>query len=202
MLRYFTTRLPSLMMALVVILAIAPKAVFASGATLTLTTSNLTVIEGNNITLDFTLTNNTGSTLLANTFAFNLLPQSGDPSDTLGSSLFEDGTCNVSVSDGSSCSFSLTFETPNDSGETDADFGLIPTTATVNFEYGCSVQTGCPFNSSATTAQFDVKVEDVGATATTPEPSSLLFAATGLLLGIAFVLSRRSQEGSRSVERA
>lgn len=147
---------------------------------LTLNSTNLTVSEGTSITLSFTMTNNLGQSLTGRPFPIGLLfPNgaiTGDTSDTIAIGPTDFGNClvnglSVTLSPGSSCSFSINFTTDGDAGETDADFGITP----VEVSYLFRAADGTIGQANA---DFTVKVVDV---TPAPESSSLLMLCTGLL---------------------
>lgn len=117
----------------------------ADGVTFTVTTpTSVTVAEGDNSeTIDLTLSNDSGSTIFP---VFGVTSGirfvSGDMSDLGAPGFPYSTTCRVSLSSGSSCTFSFPLVTGTDTGETDADFGVTEASFTAFYEYencaGCT----------------------------------------------------------------
>ena len=163
------------------------NSVTANGLTLTLDTSNLTVTEGDTLTVQFTVTNGTGGAI--NLFASgggNPGPVSlGDLSDFItNSSLTGSGTCKLggSLGTGSSCTLIFNYQTPNDTGETDADFGISGNGFGVAPD-SLSCQIGGP---NCAVILYQITVQDP---VSTPEASSLLSLGIGML-GLVLVIRR------------
>ncbi|HEV2287717.1 MAG TPA: PEP-CTERM sorting domain-containing protein [Candidatus Acidoferrales bacterium] len=180
-------------LSLVVLCAfVAPRRASAGNVTITLNPGPLTVTEGNNITLNYTVTNNTGSTIFGDGLpqfivGYQGVSISGDSSDDLdfATGIFS-GTCSSesSLSNGANCTLSFTFTAGSTTGEKEnSDFAIDQVIAI--FEYDCPNCLGDtdpfytpggyfrPVNSSAFVRSSDPSA--------TPEPSSLLLLGTGLL---------------------
>ena len=165
----------------------APRPASAGNVTVTLNAGPLTVIEGNSITLIWTITNNTGATIfgpnggtLSGSFFQNSFSPTGDVLDALTLASISD-SCNItSLNAGGSCTFSKTFSTTSITGDKEnSDSGFQQ--FNLGVDYVCPncvgdtdpVNLSGQFNSVSSTSQVTV--------ADTPEPSSLLLLATGLL---------------------
>lgn len=161
--------------------AAASTTVTVDGVSLTLNTTNLTVTEGNTITLDFTATNGSGSALTSAAVSVaGLGPVTGDSSDifTAVNAVIGSPCVELVPANGTSCDLSLTLFTPFDSGETDNNSGVNPLTVTWEF-FGPSPCTSTVGPGCQLVFISDITVVDP-ATVTTPEPSSLLLLGTGL----------------------
>ena len=161
----------------------------AGSVSITFNPGSLTVVEGNTITLVWTITNNTGSTILGPnggnlSFFQNSFPPSGDVFDQLTITAVAN-TCSVtSLSAGASCTFSKTFSTTFITGDKEnSDFGFQQ--ENLGLDYVCPNCIGDTDPFTGNQGQFalvsstvSVTVAGIGAT---PEPSSLLLLGTGLL---------------------
>jgi hypothetical protein len=147
-----------------------------STPTIMLNTTNLTVTEGNSITIDFTVTNNTDSSYTLGNFAggalFFLGP--GDSSDTFSNtSIGPIDNCRFHpLANGASCEYQETGTTPQDTAETDGDSGVNSTCIAI---IGQSCDQSDLANGTA--IQFNVTVQDASAV---PEPSTLMLLGTAL----------------------
>lgn len=163
-------------------LLLLPRTASAGSVSLTLTSTNLTMAENGTITLNFDLSNTSGAAILLNFSAELCGPGScgngpiiGDTSDFVSSALFLPSSCLTvtSLSDGSSCAYSIELFGTGDKGETDNDFSLNPESFSAFYD--------CPPGTIGQCLQvnnlFTLKVTDSSA----PEPASLLLLGTGLL---------------------
>jgi PEP-CTERM motif len=144
----------------------------ADGVTLVMNPTSLTVLEGNTLTVSFTLTNGTTSDVAINNFAGGAagFAGTGDPSDSFANSVIDQDNCRfMTLAAGKSCLFSIDYITASDVGETDGDFGL-------NESSLCAEVAGQP---DVCTAEYFLTIKDppVGS----PEPSSLLLLGTGFV---------------------
>jgi PEP-CTERM motif-containing protein len=177
---------------LVACLPVVSKAdsVTMNGITLSLTSTNLSVTEGNSLTLDFLLQNGSGVGQFIGGYTTGFARISGDPSDIYNpnSTTFDFGNCNggfLTISGAnSSCTFTATLQTFSDSGETDGDSGVSQFSLSLSL---CS--SGCPTVGTIVTLTPSITVNDTQIPSV-PEPSTLLLLGSGLL-GLAGVTWRR-----------
>jgi hypothetical protein len=144
----------------------------ADGVTLTIDTTNLTVTEGNTLTVVFTLANNTASDVAIDNFAGGaaFFAGTGDPTDSFADSVIDQDNCRFrTLGAGMSCLFSIDYITDSDTGETDGDFG-------VNASNLCAEVEGQP---DVCTPTYTMIVNDPPVAS--PEPSSLLLLGTGFV---------------------
>jgi hypothetical protein len=173
---------------------------YGDNVTLTLTSTNLTAPEaGPGPTLDFTLSNNSGSPIEVWTggiaFSYGVTFSSGDPTDQVISHFgfpLNLGTCTGPVATGSSCTFSAGLVQLLDppSAVEDADFGVDLVDFTVKYVPCDPATGGCSSTPASVDSLFEYTVVDAGATVPTPEPSTLMFLGTGLL-GLMVLAYRR-----------
>ena len=169
--------------------------------TLTLTSTNLSVIEGNAApTLDFTWSNNSGSPIEFWTGGINVGYSvtfvTGDSTDQVSPHFgfpFNPGTCTGLLASGSSCSFTASLVQLLDPPSTveDVDYGVDSVDFFVSYVTCDAVTGGCSSLPSQVDAQFDFTVLDVGASLPTPEPSTLVIFASGLLSLLATACCRK-----------
>jgi hypothetical protein len=156
-----------------------------SGMTLTLDTSDLSVVEGNPMVATFTLTNNTSMTITLQVFGGAAdIPNNGYVSgdDTDGPTnafLSNDGCRAAPLPNGATCTEAITYPTASPLDDTDADFGVFA--SGVAFGYGGGGCSTSPLPSQPCVGvNYTLTVYDPGFAAM-PEPSSLLMLGAGLL---------------------
>ena len=151
--------------------------VTVNGITLTLTTTNLSVLEGNSLTLTYTLDNNSGFSQFIGGFLSGFGVRSGDVSDGVGNPTLDSGNCPTLFADKASCTFTWTFPptSPSDPGETDGNNGVDPFSVTVTL---CSDT--CPLAGTTLTLDDTITVNDPPVPPV-PEPAALLLVSVGLL---------------------
>jgi hypothetical protein len=171
-------------------LLLFPRPASAGSVTIALNPATLTIVEGSTLTLNFTVTNGTTSTIILTGAGASILGPSGDPSDftNFPSGPFGAGTCftdstgitGIPVTAGGSCTFSVSYVTDNPSGDTDVDSGVSSDSVSTGYCFGSSLA-NCPGSIPIVSVNFSVTVEDPGFGGQTPEPASLLLLGTGLL---------------------
>lgn len=174
-----------LIASLLVCLLLSPRPAAADGLTVTMVSTNTTVTEGDTLALIFELTNNT----LQQVTAFS-------PGTTSNSLVDGDDTDNIThvninfsptgytpcgtVDIGQSCYFEADLQTPNDSAESDTDYGLwqVPIAVDAFGVEGNNLLIGSD--------SLDVKVVDPGYLTSPPSPpsSSVPESPTALLLAV------------------
>jgi hypothetical protein len=166
--------------------ALLAAPVHATPILVTLASNNPTVLEGNSGSLIVTLTNNSGHTIKLDSGSLGSPTFSGDPSDypTMTGMTQTCPAFGSTLGNGLSCTFTVTFSTPNDPGETDHDSGVTSTTASLTYDI-TGVGTGYTASTPVT-----ITVQDPPVSA--PEPSSLLLLGSGLLGMLGFGRKRLS----------
>jgi hypothetical protein len=153
-----------------------PAAARADGIDITLDpTSNLTVTAGDTAIAVFTVTNDTGATISSVDFAgggFGAM--SGDPTLVPINALFSLDTC-VNVTNGSTCSAEVTYPTNPPAGQPAGDFGVTD-----------SDLIGSANGFTSNNVLYSITVDAAGVP--TPEPSSQLLIATGLIVLLALAV--------------
>lgn len=145
----------------------------ADDFTLTIMTTDLTITEGNTLTVNFILANNTNTNATVNNFAGGaaFFSGPGDPTDSFANSVIDQDNCRFrTLAAQSTCLLSIDYITDNDANETDGDFG-------VNESGLCAEIEG---HSDVCTPEYKMIVED-SPIVSTPEPASLLLLSTGFV---------------------
>lgn len=143
-----------------------PSHAYADGITFTGPTSATFTEDGATHQLWYTLTNDSGATLTGLHEGATGISESGDASE-LSSFGGNNGTCDVSLANDSSCMFELDFEADNGTGEVDGDSLTLTETILAGWTGG----------SLGVTTVVTVDDQPIPA----PEPSSLVLLAAGLL---------------------
>jgi PEP-CTERM motif len=149
-----------------------PSVSRADGVTLVMNPTDLTVMEGDILTVSFTLTNGTDADVSIGNFAGGAagFAGTGDPSDSFANSVIHQDDCRFrTLAAGASCLFSIDYITDSDVGETDGDFGL-------NESSLCAEVAGEP---DVCTDEYFLTIKD--APVSSPEPSSLVLLGTGFV---------------------
>jgi len=162
-----------LFLTLVIVASVVfPSISRADGVTLTLDTTNLTVIEGHELTATFTLSNDTAADIAVGTWiggvGQRLTFVGGDPSDSFISAFSRDECSFSTLAAGKSCKLFIIYVTESGKGETDGNFG-------VSHSGVCFTIVG---GAAACSTPYDMTVQDPVAT---PEPSSLFLLGVGLM---------------------
>jgi len=167
---------------------LVPRPACATGLTLTLDSAGpFTVFAGNSITLNFTITNNSGEDVTVGGAGLGLSFNPGTPDRISGFTLPVGFLGSEMLASGSSVEVPVTFLT-SAATSTPLDFRVNP--LTLGFA-GCPVD--LPFCNGSTSIQsnnVDFTITVDSPLVPTPEPSSLLLLGTGLL-GLCPFIRRR-----------
>lgn len=163
----------------VFVLALQASLAWADPITVTLQTTNTTVTEGSTLTLLFEVTNSSSSTYQVGGNGQNMTFVSGDTSDTPVFDNFNfspagETSCASPLAAGDSCFFTVTYDTPSDTAETDNDSGVYQVLDETSWSTA-----GQPLD--FVNAFTDITVQDTAATIPTPEPASLAMLGSGLV---------------------
>jgi hypothetical protein len=161
--------------------ALLAAPVYADGVLdVTVATNNPVFTEGDTGSLVLTVTNNGSESVILTGYSVSISsPTTGDASDGINliNADVPMSTCGVpsTLGTGSSCTFVFGLTGDSGAGETDADSGVSPGTASVFYDID---EIGEGYRADA--PGFTATVNDVPVS-TTPEPSSLLLLGSGLL---------------------
>jgi len=165
---------------------------YADNITVTTSTIEVTMVEGNTADVTFTFTNGSASevTLGSSALFASASAVAGDPSDVVtGIGIGSPFTCSGGemIDPGQNCKFTIVLDTANPAGDTDVDEGVQDWQGGI----GYMLPTGSPID--VYSRPFSVTVEDPGF-APTPEPASLFLLATALI-GSAIAVGRKRGRG-------